>query len=750
MSRFLLLCAGIMFSGLTFGQYSLTVSEFSSGIVPDLTTYRIHVNLENTDDFLSSVYGNESDPFTLSTGGAGFFNSQFGSTTAGGINPAFLSFFPDLAADSWVTIGIESTPTGSEAAISTVESGLQPWVGAFASGSAIDGLDIEMSDQTGGAWYVLNGTPNGLPDVNSQVLVMQITTDGTVSGNLNVQIFGNGDGSTDIRKHFSFDGLGTFYDPADDTGGPDPVLGCMDSEACNFSGDATEDDGSCLELDACDVCGGEGIADGACDCDGNVASAGYDCDGVCLADADNDGVCDEFETSGCTDAEACNYDAEASDDDGSCAVLDECGVCGGDGIAEGACDCAGNVLDECGVCGGDGIAEGACDCAGNVLDECGVCGGDGIAEGACDCAGNELDALGVCGGACASDANGNGVCDDLELAGCTDAAACNYTADATEEDGSCDFCSCGDAAGMPSMAYTLTVENHADGIIAGMTTYRVYVDLVNADDFMSSVYGNEDTPFALSTELGFFNSQYGSTTAGGINPAFLTFFPELAGDSWVTIGIESTPTGSEAPISTVESGDQPWVGAFAFGSAIDGQDIAMDDQTGGAWYVLNGSPNGLPSSEDRVLVMQITTAGSFSGTLNAQIFGNGDGANDIRKTFSFDGVGTFSAAGEGGGGTGGNACGCTDATAANYDEGAAYDDGSCEYAVAGCTDATACNYDAAATEDDGSCLELDACGVCGGDGIAEGACDCDGNVVDECGVCGGDGIAEGACDCAAT
>ena len=50
------------------------------------------------------------------------------------------------------------------------------------------------------------------------------------------------------------------------------------------------------------------------------------------------------------------------------------------------------MLDECGVCGGDGIAEG---CDGNVLDECGVCGGD-IAEGDCDCDGNQLDALGVC------------------------------------------------------------------------------------------------------------------------------------------------------------------------------------------------------------------------------------------------------------------------------------------------------------------------------------------------------------------
>jgi uncharacterized protein (TIGR02145 family) len=35
--------------------------------------------------------------------------------------------------------------------------------------------------------------------------------------------------------------------------------------------------------------------------------------------------------------------------------------------------------------------------------------------------------------------------------------------------------------------------------------------------------------------------------------------------------------------------------------------------------------------------------------------------------------------------------------------------------VLGCTDDTACNYDSTATVDNGSCLQLDECGVCGGD-----------------------------------
>ena len=162
-------------------------------------------------------------------------------------------------------------------------------------------------------------------------------------------------------------------------------------------------------------------------------------------------------------------------------------MCGGDGIAEGACDCEGNVLDECGVCGGEGIADGACDCEGNVLDECGVCGGEGIAEGECDCQGNVLDACGICGGDgtscagctdseacnydatatiddgsctypaedyldcdgnCLNDADGDGVCDELEVAGCTNSDACNYDELATDDDGSCiligDACDDGD------------------------------------------------------------------------------------------------------------------------------------------------------------------------------------------------------------------------------------------------------------------------------------------------------------------
>ena len=66
------------------------------------------------------------------------------------------------------------------------------------------------------------------------------------------------------------------------------------------------------------------------------------------------------------------------------------------------------------------------------------------------------------------------------------------------------------------------------------------------------------------------------------------------------------------------------------------------------------------------------------------------------------------------------------------------DDGICDL-VDNCFDLTACNYDDPANVE---CAMLDACGVCGGPGIADGECDCDDEEVELCATrtCGiGDG-----------
>ena len=45
-----------------------------------------------------------------------------------------------------------------------------------------------------------------------------------------------------------------------------------------------------------------------------------DCDGSCISDADGDGVCDELEVPGCTNPDAINFDVSATDENGSCLV----------------------------------------------------------------------------------------------------------------------------------------------------------------------------------------------------------------------------------------------------------------------------------------------------------------------------------------------------------------------------------------------------------------------------------------------
>ena len=255
-----------------------------------------------------------------------------------------------------------------------------------------------------------------------------------------------------------------------------PQVGCTLPEACNYDPTAhVLDLDKCVLQDACGVCDGPGaiyecgcadLPEGACDCDGNVTDALGVCGGLCEADEDGDGICD--------DGDACVGEA------------DECGVCNGPGaiydcgcgpIPEGDCDCDGNVEDVVGVCGGsctadedgDGICDDEDDCVG-AYDACGVCNGPGpvlgcgcevIPEGDCDCQGNVLDAVGTCGGACQTDINGDGICDDDTIPGCTYEVACNYDPSAGVNDGSCDFVSCYGCTDITACNYdpSFTIDN---------------------------------------------------------------------------------------------------------------------------------------------------------------------------------------------------------------------------------------------------------------------------------------------------
>ena len=168
----------------------------------------------------------------------------------------------------------------------------------------------------------------------------------------------------------------------------DEVYGCMDVTKCNYSLTATVDQTSanntaspCMELLGCG-CGDDfPLDDNICNCDTDQTAQNQD--------LNNNHICDVNEVLGCIDETKCNFDPLA------------------------------NVQ-------GSGVEYVCLD-----FDNCGVCGGDGIAAGDCDCDGNKVDAMDVCGGACSADIDNDDICDDVDpclIAGQT-ADVCNVCHD---------------------------------------------------------------------------------------------------------------------------------------------------------------------------------------------------------------------------------------------------------------------------------------------------------------------------------
>ncbi len=222
---------------------------------------------------------------------------------------------------------------------------------------------------------------------------------------------------------------GSTTDGCEDTNGngicdADEIAGCSDANACNFMTEALIDDGSCTY----------------------PAEAHLDCEGNCLSDTDQDGVCDALEVAGCTDVNACNYNENATDDNGTCTMAEthyDCnGVCLSDTDQDGVCDAL--EVAGCTEMGANNYDPNATDddnsCTFDSFGcmDAGACNynpGATVDDGMCEFSEAHLDCL----GACLNDVDGDGVCDEFEIPGCMDSAACNYDSSATDNNGSCTF-----------------------------------------------------------------------------------------------------------------------------------------------------------------------------------------------------------------------------------------------------------------------------------------------------------------------
>ena len=608
-----------------FGLEIDTVAWHTSGDLDGMATYRIFATTETSSDFVSSVYGNDMDTLILASSSA-FYQDPNGALLPQNLNLAVIGIYPNLEFDSWVTIGLEG-PTGpGETPVNAIGAiGEAGWMESFESGG-----NIVMNDPVGGSWFILNEGSNGVAGDDLRVLIAQVTTAGNLSGQLNVQFFENGDNDNASLHHFTFEGTtwtnalsgqnacgctddSAFnFDPAaeyEDASCLPVILGCLDVLACNFNVLANTSDSTCFYADVAYDCNGiclldsdeDGVCDlfeiegctdmEACNFDGlstdddgtcAYASSGYDCDGTCLVDADGDGICDEFELAGCAEAEACNYNAEATDDDGSCfyanAELDCSGDCLEDSDADGVCDAF--EIEGC----TDAIA---CNFNADATDEDGSCD---YAESALDCFGN-----------CLEDADDDGVCDEFEVEGCTDEEALNFDSSATDDNGSCVYC----ALEASSSVEHVSCNGEADGT-ASVIFSGAYPD----DAVMNFVLLPDGLPQNNGEFAGLSAGEYAvqATDASGCQATVM--FEVLEPDPLLVLLDEVVGTDqgvSEGSISISVIGG---VGEYVYAwEQLDGTYVSdledLDNLEGGAYRVTVSDENGCSVTSFEIVVETI-------------------------------------------------------------------------------------------------------------------------------------------------
>lgn len=628
-----------------------------------------------------------------------------------------------------------------------IEEGSTTWEGSLDySGTAeLTLADIAPADGSHTFSFSVSN-PNGSAD--------QDTSNDTASSDFFMNSSGSGitvtvgGGSWDSEIGWSLDLNGTVYA----SGGAGTSTECIpngcytlymtDSYGDGWNGATytlTDDLGNVLasgDLDGAQQ--GDGSTQGSDVVQIGVTSCGLGCtdSAACNYDPEatlDDGSCN-FDCIGCTDPTACNYDPTATTDDGSCTTNDECGVCGGDNSTCGGC---------------------------TNPDACNYDPAATLDDGSCILGGEDLTVIIL-----TDNYPGETTWTVTDAAGAVVASGGPYAATGTEYveqicvDGGC---------------YTFTIfDSWGDGICCayGVGDYSVTSNgtiLASGGEFASS----EATDVCLGSDFGCTDSAAcnfdpdaltddGScdfSCAGCTDPEACNYDPEATLDDGSCVSpdpIEGCPTCDyalnivEAELAgavsgtavttaasgtlgvldvslnwTNTSGDASWAADMQIeiglpdGScvAIGGYDVVSACTDLGNYATVwpadwNSTTSGVYTTSLDLSGSALSGTGLWSFTvINGYNFSAGAGFD---VTLTLNGLCTSDNF---------DIPGCTDESACNYNALANVDDGSCEYETClGCTDSGACNYDPAATVDDGSCLALDACGVCGGDNSTCSGC----------------------------
>ena len=286
---------------------------------------------------------------------------------------------------------------------------------------------------------------------------------------------------------------------------------------------------------------------------------------------------------------------------------------------------------------------------------------------------------------CVNDADGDGICDENEDAGCMDPEAFNYNADAEVDDGSC------------------------IAVILGCTDESAdnYNEVANTDDGTCSIAGCMNNEAQNYNQAATFDDGsciiVGCTNQNAFN--YNANATEDDGSCLNAINIEYDTVPTNNSINYIIVDDSLTV-------TLGESEIITNEDILGVFQVVNGELycvgyNPWEEDLDIAIWLDDTSTPEVDGYVSNEptywmVNQNSTGVNyllevtinelNIITNITVNSNYTF---------------GCTDSDAFNYNSAeGVIEDGSCIDVVVGCTDENACGYNSAANTEDGSCYNL--------------------------------------------
>lgn len=145
----------------------------NSGTVPG-TTYRVYAVMTNEGDIIDAVFAEQKNPLTIKCD-APIYQHPKGGLMSSNIQRMDLANDPKLKYDSWFTIGFEDNYNNTLTPFFQKDS-LE--IKKFELGKSITLTDF--------AFFVLPDSRQARADASKRILLMQITTTGTVEGVINL------------------------------------------------------------------------------------------------------------------------------------------------------------------------------------------------------------------------------------------------------------------------------------------------------------------------------------------------------------------------------------------------------------------------------------------------------------------------------------------------------------------------------------------------------------------------------------